>query len=271
METLAYLHLELANEEPISTWESSKLFVGLDRQKLSTTATVHLLSITVALGVLGLARQASALVRQGDRGSDITALQQRLAELGYFQGNATGYFGPVTKEAVMSFQEAKGLTPDGVVGANTQAALSGQSSESPQSLNESSTESPQPLNESSTESLEPRDESSTTFSLDNPKDVLHFGDSGEQVSAIQKDLAAAGFSISDNGIFDKTTENTVREFQQAKGLKVDGIIGEQTKLALSESAKATPTPAPKKSSSFFENESAPLDPFTRSSDDNKRP
>lgn len=260
METLAYLHLELANEEPISTWESSKLFVGLSQQKLSTRATVHLLSLTVALGVLGLARQASALVRQGDRGSDVTALQQRLAELGYFQGNATGYFGPVTKEAVMSFQQAKGLTPDGVVGTNTQTALSGQSSESPQSVNESSTESPEPMNESS-----------ISFPLDNPRDVLHFGDSGEQVSAIQKDLAAAGFSISDNGIFDKATENTVREFQQAKGLKVDGIVGEQTKVALSESAMSTPTPAPKKSTSFFENDSAPLDPFTRSSDENKRP
>lgn len=36
---------------------------------------------------------------------------------------ADGIFGPLTEEAVKELQKAKGLTPDGVVGARTWAAL----------------------------------------------------------------------------------------------------------------------------------------------------
>ncbi len=36
---------------------------------------------------------------------------------------ADGIFGPLTEEAVKAFQKSKGLTPDGIVGAKTWAAL----------------------------------------------------------------------------------------------------------------------------------------------------
>src|SRR4028119_1080833 len=137
METLAYLHLALAHEAPAdsdctastSTWEKSRLFCRdkdyrvCPQHKFSSSATYSLLSLTVALSLLGLPSQASALVKQGDRGEQVTTLQKRLQELGYFQGNVTGYFGSMTQEAVIRFQQAMGLTSDGIVGTHTETFL----------------------------------------------------------------------------------------------------------------------------------------------------
>ena len=60
--------------------------------------------------------------RQGDAGDEVRAFQTRLVELGYLK-TADGIFGAKTKSAVVSFQSRAGLTPDGVVGAATMAAL----------------------------------------------------------------------------------------------------------------------------------------------------
>jgi peptidoglycan hydrolase-like protein with peptidoglycan-binding domain len=62
-------------------------------------------------------------LRLGATGPDVVALQQRLTELGYPTGTTDGTFGASTETAVMSFQRAKNLQADGVVGATTWAAL----------------------------------------------------------------------------------------------------------------------------------------------------
>ncbi|MFB8788535.1 MAG: peptidoglycan-binding protein [Potamolinea sp.] len=246
METLAYLHLALAEEAQdssdctaeLSSWKKPNFLSWLDWPHLSTKAAIQLLSITIAVGILGMARQASAMSRLGDRSPDVTVLQERLLELGYFKGEISGYYGTITDEAVKKFQQAKGLTPDGIVGTNTQAAL---------------------------------DESAVKEST---KETLRLGDRGEQVSNLQQKLAAAGFAVSSQkGAFDEETEAAVRQFQQTKGLTVDGIVGNQTLGALTasnlkesskDSLKAIPkekTPAPKKGPSWYEDKSAPLQPF----------
>jgi hypothetical protein len=51
----------------------------------------------------------------GTRGSDVYALQVRLAQLGYFTVQPSGYYGLVTYRAVTRFERAAGLCPDGVV------------------------------------------------------------------------------------------------------------------------------------------------------------
>ncbi len=64
-----------------------------------------------------------ATVRSGNRGADVTYLQQRLAALGYKPGAADGIFGAKTLAAVKAFQKDHRLTVDGIVGPKTWAAL----------------------------------------------------------------------------------------------------------------------------------------------------
>jgi len=64
-------------------------------------------------------------LRQGDSGAQVLSLQERLSV-----SPMTGYFGSITKAAVMAFQAASGLVADGVVGPATGAALSSSSTPS---------------------------------------------------------------------------------------------------------------------------------------------
>ena len=62
-------------------------------------------------------------LKEGMKGADVKALQQRLAALKYYPGAADGTFGANTVEAVWAFQEVNGLSVDGVVGPATGRAL----------------------------------------------------------------------------------------------------------------------------------------------------
>ncbi|MBD0346027.1 MAG: peptidoglycan-binding protein, partial [Coleofasciculus sp. Co-bin14] len=192
-------------------WENPKFFASLTQQKLSTSAVCSLLSLTVTLSLLGITHQALAMVKEGDRGPEVSALQQRLQQMGYFKANVTGYFGSLTKEAVIQFQQAKGLTPDGVVGKSTEAYLGGHLPSNSQAIRVPS------------------------------KRAWRLGDRGEQVIAIQESLAVAGFPSSSNGIFDQATQEAVRRFQNAQGLTPDGIVGSQTMAALPAVGGSTPS------------------------------
>lgn len=64
--------------------------------------------------------------------------------------------------------------------------------------------------------------------------VLKAGVKGEDVKALKKLLAAAGFTglTVTNGNYLSATEAKVKQFQQARGLEVDGKAGKQTLTAL---------------------------------------
>ncbi len=64
------------------------------------------------------------LVRQGDQGPEVYALQYLLRAHGY-DLTADGQFGPITRSRVMAFQTDKGLQVDGIVGPQTWGALIG--------------------------------------------------------------------------------------------------------------------------------------------------
>jgi lipoprotein-anchoring transpeptidase ErfK/SrfK len=66
---------------------------------------------------------AKRTLEYGMHGSDVMALQQRLAQLEYYPGPADGQFGSDTLEAVWAFQEVQGLSADGIVGPATGQAL----------------------------------------------------------------------------------------------------------------------------------------------------
>lgn len=369
METLAYLHVAAANEESTDThyalaaiWKNPKLLMGLNSSQFSTRAAIPLLSLTVVLSILGLAKQAFALVKPGDRNSEVMALQQRLQRLGYFNGPTTGYYGPLTKQAVLRYQRAKGLAADGVVGTSTKSALQGQRKQAveepshpiwkigdrnskvreiqtilaesgyPSSTNgvfdqetqeavrlfqqakglqvdgivgketltalSDKPESRTLENESNPDELKLNQPKPDELALNQPKpdelklnqstpelkksirwesieepepqavdestkSVWTIGDRGSKVSEIQKQLATAGFQNDANGVFDVKTQEAVRLFQQSKGLKVDGIVGEQTLTALSDKPKTQLQPEPEPTTPWYEDNSAPLNPFTR--------
>lgn len=63
------------------------------------------------------------LLRQGVKGDAVRKLQQRLQELGYYEGECDGAFGPGTLESVKLFQAQHGLAVDGIAGEGTRSAL----------------------------------------------------------------------------------------------------------------------------------------------------
>lgn len=68
-------------------------------------------------------KSASRILRRGDRGPAVLAVQKRLAELGYWLGTPDGRYGGLTEQAVFAVQKAAGLRRDGRVGPATKAAL----------------------------------------------------------------------------------------------------------------------------------------------------
>ncbi len=65
----------------------------------------------------------SALSKIGSSGREVSEIQTLLKEWGYYSGAVDGIFGTATRNAVIKFQKANGLIPDGVVGSKTLAAL----------------------------------------------------------------------------------------------------------------------------------------------------
>ena len=62
-------------------------------------------------------------IRKGASGQHVVALQQFLAQRGYWCGTPDGYFGALTQQAVFAIQKARGLTRDAIVGRDTLSAL----------------------------------------------------------------------------------------------------------------------------------------------------
>lgn len=62
-------------------------------------------------------------LQEGSTGPAVVKLQGLLKSKGYYSGNVDGIFGPITKGAVLYFQECMGLVQDGIVGIKTWTAL----------------------------------------------------------------------------------------------------------------------------------------------------
>lgn len=60
---------------------------------------------------------------RGDSGPAVTQLQTDLSRFGYYQGPITGFYGPLTEDAVSDFQEDNDLFVTGIAGPRTVTAL----------------------------------------------------------------------------------------------------------------------------------------------------
>jgi peptidoglycan hydrolase-like protein with peptidoglycan-binding domain len=76
-----------------------------------------------ALGWRGRPGLGSRVMRSGDRGWDVAALQFLLQRAGQGAGRADGLFGPLTRAAVVRAQEAAGIGVDGMAGPVTIRSL----------------------------------------------------------------------------------------------------------------------------------------------------
>jgi len=91
---------------------------------LPFSSSILLLALLVcALLLVPIRGYASPILRVGNYGESVRAVQQYLLNLGFNPGPVDGVFGPRTEAAVKAFQRANGLWDDGIVGPITWGAL----------------------------------------------------------------------------------------------------------------------------------------------------
>ena len=146
------------------------------------------------------------VLRVGSTGQDVSDLQARLTELGYYAGTIDGMYASGTQSAVMEFQSRNGLFADGIAGRQTQDLLYSSSAQ-PKVISAANTNSGYLL--------------------------LKNGASGIEVRKLQARLAELGYySGGTDGIYGESTAAAVKAFQRNNGLSGDGQAGEQTQKKL---------------------------------------
>jgi peptidoglycan hydrolase-like protein with peptidoglycan-binding domain len=151
-------------------------------------------------------RKSPSCLAKGDEGADVKVLQERLKIAGFYYGNSTGIFGPITQEAVKRFQKAYNLTIDGIVGKATSAKL------------------PAVIDENNI---------TTTSQKSDNRDTLSVGDRGEAVRILQEQLIKAGFLKNQpNGYYGSNTVDAVNRFQKQHQIEINGMAGQTTRAKL---------------------------------------
>ena len=77
----------------------------------------------IGLAMILSCAQAQGAVAWGSRGDEVSRVQSKLKQYGYYSGTVDGIFGQATYDAVIWFQKKNSLKADGVVGSATAAAL----------------------------------------------------------------------------------------------------------------------------------------------------
>lgn len=166
------------------------------------------LSITVLLGnpaFIGNVAMADNTLRPGDKGQAVIDLQKLLKSHNCYDfGEFTGFYGTTTEAGVRKFQALNGLTVDGVAGGETIDKLK-------------------------------------TKTVPKNPDSLCLGMKGDKVEEIQKRLKELGLYTESEitGYFGTVTEKAVKAFQEAVGIKADGIVGKSTKAAMNAKFQST--------------------------------
>ena len=150
--------------------------------------------------------------RVGSRGTEIAQLQKDLTAMGYSTKGVDGIFGNNTKNAVIAFQRAHGLTADGIAGPKT-------------------------LEELAYSKVQDRQTGRIVDSVKLSRNIS-MGSKGQDVKDLQSQLSQLGFYKSSlDGIFGQNTRAAVINFQKSRHITADGIAGSQTKKELAEAIK----------------------------------
>lgn len=206
--TLGYYWAEITGNFGAKTETAVKRFQeenGLTADGVAGTKTLNAIAAAVARkgGTSASTSTSGTTLKLNSQGTKVTQLQQDLKQLGYYYAEITGNFGEKTEAAVKKFQQAKGLTADGVAGASTVSAIA------------SAVKSTGATPAGST--------GSTTSG------ALREGDNGTAVTELQTMLKKLGYYYGDiTGSFGSLTRQAVRKFQDANDLTVDGIAGTAT-------------------------------------------
>jgi peptidoglycan hydrolase-like protein with peptidoglycan-binding domain len=133
---------------------------------------------------------AEPVLQKGSTDPAVRDLQEALKALGYDPGPIDGKFEASTESAVKAFQQARGITVDGIVGKVTWINI---------------------------------DEA------DQSEPVLKIGATGLPVRRAQKRMSLVGYEVGGvDGRYGTQTQAAVKKLQQQNGLGVDGIVGPQT-------------------------------------------
>jgi N-acetylmuramoyl-L-alanine amidase len=148
------------------------------------------------------------ILQRGDQGPAVQEVRDRLVRLGLLSPNASAaedVFDDILLAALRYFQQTRGLTVDGVVGPRTFRRLE-----------------------------EARWKLGDRILSFAPGHLIH----GEDVAQLQQRLIELGFALDRvDGIFARSTDTVVREFQRNVGLEVDGIAGPQFFKAIARLAR----------------------------------
>lgn len=178
---------------------------------------------------------APSVYKNGSSGAEVKKIQQRLADLGYYNGAIDGNFGDATEEAYKAFQKAAGLTVDGIAGDSRNTLYSEDAPEAPKADTTAKVEEDKP-EEETTAPTEPATEPTT--------EAVQYqnGDEGDEITAIQQQLIKLGyFAMEATGYYGEYTAQTVANFQNKNSLDSTGIVDEKTYNALfSDKAVANP-------------------------------
>ena len=218
----------VAENQPTPTpdaWQSSDQSTWEDWAQGSLPTSTPRTAATAAPGAQSWATSTEdynagyPVLMMGSTGTDVSDLQARLTELGYYTGAIDGRYASGTQTAVQEFQERNGLTADGIAGRQTQDLLYSGSAQPKYVTVSASGDAEEYL-------------------------LLKQGTSGVEVRKLQGRLAELGYYAGGvDGIYGETTASAVKAFQRANGLSGDGQAGVQTQSKLySSSARYASSP-----------------------------